>query len=84
MKLSNTAAVVAAVFLVGLSLPCGAYAQSTSGTPISVAPESCLDPITMSSCGAFNGKLSTCGEASNTLAGISCYCPQTVLDMLVG
>ncbi|EXJ56754.1 hypothetical protein A1O7_07098 [Cladophialophora yegresii CBS 114405] len=38
----------------------------------------------MSSCGAFYDKLNTCGDASNTLAGISCYCPQTVLDILAG
>ncbi|KEF55765.1 uncharacterized protein A1O9_08516 [Exophiala aquamarina CBS 119918] len=38
----------------------------------------------MSSCGAFYDKLITCGEASNTAAAISCWCPQTVLDVLAG
>lgn len=79
MKLHN------AIFLLaGVKYPWSAFAQSLVQTEISIPPESCLDPITMSSCGAFYDKLITCGEASNTAAAISCYCPQTVLDILAG
>jgi hypothetical protein len=81
MKPSNT---VATIWLAGLSLPLAAYAQSLVQSEISLSPEVCLEPVTMSSCGAFYDKLISCGEASNTLAAISCYCPQTVLDILAG
>lgn len=79
MNLFNTA-----VLLAGVGFPWSASAQSLEQSEISIPPESCIDPITMSSCGAFYDKLVTCGEASNTDAAISCYCPQTVLDMLAG
>jgi len=74
----------AILFLVGVNYPWAAFAQSLVESEISIPPESCLEPVTMSSCGAFYDKLVTCGEASNTAAAISCYCPQSVLDILAG